>query len=249
MQLNYSATPNAGFPGMKVNTTLDQVDSAAAQSAIGFGLGVVRADADKSLVRLPCRNHATIVFSADLITSNVVNGTINGVAIAAVTFATNHLTTMGLLKDAVEDVLDGLEIEYTVTVGGASNRTLTIDVEDETILLATFAVTAGVSQATVTLAHSSNDTFEGIALHEYKERSSDEDAYAATETVNVMRKGKAFVTVNAAVEIGDAAYLDAATLTEEGQFTNVSTNNLATGGRFTSDAADGEIAELEINLP
>jgi len=36
---------------------------------------------------------------------------------------------------------------------------------------------------------------------------------------------------------------------EEGQFTNVSTDNLATGGVFRTSADSGELAVVEVNLP
>lgn len=52
-----------------------------------------------------------ITFSADLASGDVINGKINGVAIAEVTYATSHANTMALLKAAIEAVA-GVEAAF-----------------------------------------------------------------------------------------------------------------------------------------
>lgn len=92
----------------------------------------------------------TIVLDADLVTGNTIAGTLGATAIS-VAFDTDHATTMANLETAVEAVA-GIE---SATVGGASNRTLTIVTEQDYAdvdLGGDFAVTDGGSQAGVTEA-------------------------------------------------------------------------------------------------
>jgi len=73
--------------------------------------------------------------------------------------------------------------------------------------------------------------------------------YRDGDTVNVLRRGRVYVTVTANVSAGDDAFVDVVTSGEEGQFTNVSTDNLATSGVFRTSADSGELAVVEVNLP
>lgn len=87
----------------------------------------------------------TLVFDADIVTGNTINGSVDGVAITPVPFNTSHLTTMNDLADAIEaasaDVL-------SATVGGSGNRTITvISVAEKEADLEDFEVTGGASQA------------------------------------------------------------------------------------------------------
>lgn len=95
------------------------------------------------------RQIIAIVFSADLVTSNKVNLKVNGTSIAEVTFDTDHATTMAALAAEV------LKIRgvASATVGGASNRTLTVgfDKDFDISAITNVAVTAGASQATATV--------------------------------------------------------------------------------------------------
>lgn len=88
----------------------------------------------------------TLVFDADLVTSNVVNGTVGGVAIAPVTFATSHLATMTALAAAI--VAANPSKILSAVVGGSGNRTITVTSQiDQEADLAGFVVTLGASQA------------------------------------------------------------------------------------------------------
>lgn len=98
---------------------------------------------------------ATITLDADLVTSNVVNGKINGVAIASVTFDTDHDTTMNALVAALE-ALDS--VESASLTDAANNRQITVYAADtnEIFVLSEWAVTAGATQAGVTTATDTN---------------------------------------------------------------------------------------------
>lgn len=125
---------------------------------------------------------------------------------------------------------------------------------------------AGVAAGTdpekqVAVAADAADDFMGISLFTHKQvqgidmAASMGDQYSTgaeyrdKDTVNVLRRGRVYVEVTAEVTAGEDAYVDVLTTGEEGKFTNVATNNLATGGTFRSGADVGELAIVEINLP
>jgi hypothetical protein len=90
----------------------------------------------------------TIVLDADLVTSNVFEGDVNGSAVS-VTFSVDHLTTMGLMATAI-DAIDGVD---SAVVGGAGNRTITVTASsvDADVTLENFLITLGASQANITI--------------------------------------------------------------------------------------------------
>lgn len=83
-----------------------------------------------------------------------------------------------------------------------------------------------------------NGAFIGIA-----QRTLYNDSYKAGMTVNVVKKGRLWVRVLGEVVAGSPAYVNdtnnAITATATG-------GTQIVGGMFKSDAADGELAELEI---
>jgi len=92
----------------------------------------------------------TLVFSGDLVTSNVINGKVNGSAITPITFDTTHAATMALIETAVE-AKSGV---VSATIGGTGNRTLTVLFTDDTEgTLTDWVVTLGAGQVTATLTN------------------------------------------------------------------------------------------------
>jgi len=95
----------------------------------------------------------TIVFSADLITANVVNLKVGGVAIAPETFSDTHANMMTAIAAAIDVASGGL------TTSTKDTRTITVttdqDAADQSIT--NVVVTLGTSQATavVTETHAS----------------------------------------------------------------------------------------------
>lgn len=257
MQLSYSQTFDTAIEGMLVDANSDeQVDTALAVENLDFGRAVFRSNdsAKPNSVHQPKRNSATAVFSADLVTSNSVAAVVNGVALTATVFATDHATTMAALGAKVVAALLALGITATATVGGASNRTLTIVAKDGHVLLSAFVVTLGGSQATVTLTNGTADTianFLGITRHSQQPpRTDGTKGYATKDAVAVVRQGRVWCPVTATVLEGDAVYVDFTT-GNEGKFTNVTTapNVAIPRASFRKGAASGALAPVEVNLP
>lgn len=218
--------------------------------------GRVVALTDSALkIRKFTNNIQTVVFSGDLVTSNVINldaTNSSGVltAIAPVTFNTDHLTTMGLIGDAI--VAINPDISYTV--GGASNRTLTLRCKEGTLIsVADVIVTLGAGQATATLANSSDETIFGVALKDEYEPDSSGLVYCkAGGQKRVMRKGKVWVYCKGAFTPASTAYVrttDGSGSELRGTLRLDNTNAVSASEiKFMSSGTD-ELALVEINLP
>jgi hypothetical protein len=94
----------------------------------------------------------------------------------------------------------------------------------------------------VNVINDAGDTFYGIAVYEESQTTGN---YPDTKPVNVMRQGAVVVETTVAVNAGEAAYVDPAS----GNFTNVSTSMVATGGTFVKTIGAAGLTVVEINLP
>jgi hypothetical protein len=93
------------------------------------------------------------------------------------------------------------------------------------------------------------DVFRGIAVHTHKQSpniGTPATEYADEEAVGYMTQGGIWVPTTVAVSNDEDAYVNVAIGGSEGKFTNVSTGNIATGGKFkkTIGAAGLSIVEL-----
>jgi hypothetical protein len=89
----------------------------------------------------------TLVFNADLVTGNKVNGLVDGTAISEVPFDTDNATTLTNLAQAIENA-------STKVLSATSDGTHTITVVsrlDYDFVLSSFLVTSGASQASATI--------------------------------------------------------------------------------------------------
>lgn len=200
---------DCGFKNTLSPTALENIQAA---------LAVVKPlDVDYA-VALPRNNMAASVFSADLITGNTINFTVNGVAITPVVFATSHLATM----QAIADEIAAIPSISSATVGGANDRTLTIISNVGTATVVTVAtVTGGVSQATITTTASLSGTFFGITQAVYNKmntwipdvgqnltRSSGESApYYAGNPVPTLTQGRIYVQPEDVVTSNSPVYM------------------------------------------
>jgi len=239
-QLSYANTQAAFFAGMKADARFDEVESKKAEVAIPFGRGLCAESGDVDTVRLPKKDVATLVFAGDFVTSNTINLKVNGTAIAQVTFGTDHATTAGLLVAAIA-ALTG--ISCSLVAADTNNRTFRIESDGDAISVTDIVVAAGGGQTTGSATYSADDIFRGISLHTHNELGS----YAIDDMVSVGRKVVAIVETSVAVNADEAAYVDLAG--GIGKFTNVSTNNMATGGYFRSTVGAAGLAAVQINMP
>jgi hypothetical protein len=269
MQNTYPFNMPRGVPGRIADCGFKNTLSPQCLEVIPAAVGVMKPLNLDYKIMLPRNDTASSVFSADLITDNVINATINGVAIDPVTFATDHLTTMQLIADAIEEIPT---IE-SATVGGANNRTITIISNPGTATVVTsFVVTLGVSQATVTSTEDQSGTFFGVTQAIYNKMNSyliDQgpnlttssgipQPYFLGQVAPTLTQGRIYVVPEDVVTSNSAVYLRVAANglnTQLGAFTGTSdgANTVlipATqaiwreGNEFI-----GDVAVLELNIP
>ncbi len=105
---------------------------------------------------------ATIVFDADFVASNSIVFTINGTAVTAVPFNTDHDTTMDDCITQIE--ADIANSSVSLDTGDPNNRTLIISIFGQTgVSTASVVVTGGASQPTGTTTYDDQDQYENVA--------------------------------------------------------------------------------------
>ena len=151
---------------------------------------------------------AKTVFSADFVASNTINGTINGVAIAQVTYATSHANTMTLLINAVK-ALAGVECVLDST--DANGRTILIRTKGAAITV-DFTVAAGASQAVDTNTYASGQLFRGVAKYATRVPNTigGSGTYAVGEEVPVVRIADIWAASASGLTKGAIAYITTA---------------------------------------
>lgn len=196
MQTVYNNEIAVAQIGQFVDTRNRNVESYAAAEIIPFGRMVAKSNdpAKPNSVRLPRRTIGSITLSADLVASNKFNGTVNGVAMAEVTYATSHDATMDAIIEALEDVSTVKRAALGDEDG--DNRTILVEVTDTNVALTSFAVTAGGSQATVTTAMSgASEQLVGVSIfsHTKENTGAGDSAYAEGDAVGVLTQGSIWV--------------------------------------------------------
>jgi len=180
---------------------------------------------------------AKLVFSADLVTSNLIDMDVNGVSMAQVTFTTDHLTTMGLIVAAL-NAMTG--VEAVLDPADGTNRTLLIRVKGTNVAITNDVVTAGASQATITDTYDTSMIFMGIA----REVNTGVTSYAQGDMVSVMVEGEVWVLAGKALKAQDALYVYA---TAGADFGKIYDSGFATGMVSRSSAVSGGLLLAYLN--
>ena len=118
----------------------------------------------------------TILWDADFITGNVVDGKVNGTAIASVPFNTDQATTLSDVANAI--VAANSDVE-SASVTGAREITVT-SIIDKTVTLSDFVVTGGASQASETVT----ETVAGVLTADRGKIRADDDGSTAAQLSN-----------------------------------------------------------------
>lgn len=175
-----------------------------------------------------------LVYDADLITDNVTNVTVNGVAIAPVTFLTTHDITIALIVVAI-NALDGVEAVLDST-----------DTDSRTILIRTkFAAAVAISVVTLgnTQAGASATTHSGMVFMGVSRFiQNDTGVYSLYDSVEIVTSGQISVTPVEAVEALEPAYVDNSGA-DIGEFSNA---GFAVGARYLKNASADSITFLEV---
>ncbi len=256
-QTSYLQDPAVAFAGMPADGHMLDSDSAFAAGALNFGYAAIRSDDTTKTrsVRATKRNASTAVAAGDLITANVVNGNVNGVALSPITFLTSHLITITALADAIVAALLVQGIVATYALSG-TNRTITFAAIDGHVDLTSFIVTAGASQTTFTLTNVGSDAvIDVVGVIRYDARApriaDGLPGFADKDSVACVRKGRIWVPIIADVTDNADAYIAVAS-GSEGKFTGSSAGgNIGPVGKFRGawPTAGLGLAILELNMP
>jgi hypothetical protein len=184
--------------------------------------------------------------SADLVTGNSIDVTINGVSLDAVNFVTSSEETIREVVNAInlnEDIRD-LGIEAYLVEGAP--RAFYLAAPGLTIT-ASAAVTGGSSQATFTVAAYTDMKFMGVAPFEQIADKDGVGFYPAHTSVPVQYSGKLYIRVASGANPGDkkSAYI-ILTGDDAGKFTDVAGSNYDCGCFFRSGKVGNDLALIEL---
>lgn len=182
------------------------------------------------------QDQLTLTFSADIITSNSVAITINGVALSATVFATSHNNTMDLIVAKIEAAFPTAVVTLT---DATNNRKIQVFIKD-TVMSGSGVVTLGASQATITAGLSSQQVFRGVAMHVQK-GYAEEAKYDENDAMNVLSLGEIWVETTETVQANTPAYI-VQSGADAGKF---ATSGYAIGGFFRSSVTGAGLARVE----
>ena len=122
-----------------------RIDSADA--SMGAALDAIRGEQDDWYAFTVVGHRAIkFVLSDDLVSGNVLTSTINGIAVATITWATSHAATMAAWETAIESAITGA----TATVSG---REMTVVLVGTDLNTGTFSVAGGSTIPTAILSY------------------------------------------------------------------------------------------------
>lgn len=198
-----------------------------ASEAIGFGKPVFGYKGDNRALWTYKKDTAKMVYSADFITSNSVAVTIDGVALSATVFATDHLTTINAIIAKIT-ALAGCEA--VLDPADTNNRTILVRKKGVAAFVASSTVTLGASQATMAATYGSGQVYLGFSMFTQKVGGQ----YDAGDEVNIMFEGGIAAVAASGAKANGPVYLTAA-----GVPTSTATSNqLLDGVFFVSNEAD-----------
>jgi len=126
----------------------------------------------------------TLTWSGVLVSLNVINGKVGGIAIAPVTFTTDHATTMQLICDAI--LLANSDVLTCTFTGNIITMTTKLDAGDED--LSDWVVTLGAGQVTATIAETATSVHTDNIGRIRSDSDSSTATVAPTGTVRVLDK-------------------------------------------------------------
>lgn len=246
--MNLYGNLDQAFPGLQVGLdSNEKVESGVAQEKINFGAPVAGFVGEEQKVYNFHQDKATVTLDADLVASNRLSITINGVSVSEI-FATNHATTMAAIIDAINNSSEISALGDISAEAGSSNRIIIIKAKGLNLNVDA-DVTLGASQAGVTISYSTWAKFLGVAgfiQRGGRDFGAGESAYQIGDMVNIISEGQRWVSVAEMVEDKEAAYIVFAPGDTQGKFTNDPSGNYDCGAYFRSNSSN-DMAIVEVN--
>lgn len=219
----------------------DIITGIAGEDGLYAGLPVFGHQGVEDVVFGAHLDQSTLTLSADLVADNVYTVVVNGTSIAK-TYASSHASSMTALIALINanTTISGLGI---VASAGTDNKVIILKGRGVDIT-ATGAVTAGQSQASVTVVNDTWAKFMGVIAKSNTSLNGSVGTYNTGDAVNVLQDGFIYVGVSVAVEDKQPAYVIYA-VTNRGKFTNSSSGTYDCGCYFRSNRANN-MALLEV---
>lgn len=206
----------AGLPFGLVGDVINRT----AMEAIAFGAAVFGYKGDSRSLYGFKVDTAKMVYSADFVTSNSVAVTIDGAALTATVFATDHLTTINAIITKI-NALTGCEA--VLDAADTDNRTILVRKKGVASFTVSSTVTLGASQATMAATYASGQVFLGFALFTQKLGGN----YASGDEVSILAEGQLVIPAATGAKANGPVYL-----TSAGLATSTATSNQALSGVF-----------------
>ena len=220
--------------GLGIAPCTARIDSFTATEDIEFGYPVFSYPGEKNAYAYRL-DTGKIAFDDDFVTANTIDITVNGVAMATVTFDTDHDTTADLVVDAL-NAMTGVEAVLDST--DTNNRTFLIRTKGVTAVV-TENVLLGAGQVSGTISYESAQIFVGMCLRTMMP-SSGTAKYVVTDEVNVLERGKLWAEAGKAVNANTAVYVESTGKVSD-------TAGLAIDCVFRGTVAAAGLVELEVN--
>jgi len=233
--------------GLKVdNDSITRVLSKAAQEDIEFGYPVFSYLGDEEKAYAYHLDTAKVVFDADFVTGNLIDGTVNTVAWTQVPFNGTHDDTMDDLVAAIS-ALDG--VDAALDPNDVNNRTVfvrTVGLDNIT----TAVVTGGATQPVATITYQSDQVFIGVALFIQKNVEVTNDCkYYQYQAMSVLNTGIIWAILYGDANIYDDAYL-VESGAEAGKFDDTAGLDINCNFRsnnYTNPITNDIMAQVEVN--
>lgn len=232
--------------GLKVGVESQRVGTFACAETAGIlpGTPVFGYSGDSKNAYKIRLDTSTNTLDADLVTSNVITmtPTIEGVAQTpiAVTFDTDHDTTMDAIKAAIEAAISGAVVTLT---DATNNRVFVVFVKGKNVSFSC-VVTLGASQATVTSASTTVQIFLGVAMFtQVLTYVGSVGTYVYGDAINVMEIGVLWVPTAGAVSANTKAYVVSAIGATQGLF---STSGYSLEARYRDSVSAAGLVKLEV---
>jgi hypothetical protein len=205
-----------------------------AAEEIEFGTGVFGYIGEDKKVAPFHLDTGKLVYDADLVTGNLIDGVVNSVSITQVAWTSSHLDTMNLVVAAYA-ALDG--VEAILDPDDVANRTILIRTKftDATV---SSVVTGGASQAGTTVTYHSAQVFMGVST--FVQNSP--GVYELYDAVNVLKSGMISVSPIVDVNAYEDAFIDIAG-GDKGSWSNA---GLQVDARYTENAVAAGFSVLEV---
>jgi hypothetical protein len=189
----------------------------------------------------------SLTASADLVTSNIISVTVNGVTLSSITFEDSSAQTIKKIVNAIDQSQEIRALGIDAFYKAESPRAIFLQGPGVAVT-ASATVTGGASQATFSSAPYGQFKFIGVAALEQLPYGKEVGYYPTATSVGVLARGKIHIRVADSAHPDDkkSAYIIMSGA-DAGKFTDASGGgNYDCGCLFRSGRIENELAMIEV---